>query len=329
MKFNSSINFSFFGYIRNEWSTCIKYFNCSWSTKSSHSRADIFTFFFICFKWISSFVFFWFWRIFLLFRWGCPYFHFLVYNINSTSSLTLTYSNLFLFTTASFHFLIYNFNMIFSPTLTYYNLFLFTTSSFHFLIYNLNMNFSPTLTHYNIFLFTTSCFNPMWYVRIKFWIGGVTCCSTCSGSLILKAGSFGGGLDVPLFLFSGLFFFVQFFNFRYTLLLQYYIISYIKRHISRKYNPYRRLNYHCIKSKNIWLRFIPSSFRTSMLYLSQLKSILYCSNSSSLFAILMHGTWISNGFFFIWRSNTFLLFHICKPVWILNTCKIQKNFSFP
>ena len=35
----------------------IKYLNCSWSTKSSHSRAALFTFIFICSKEISSLVF--------------------------------------------------------------------------------------------------------------------------------------------------------------------------------------------------------------------------------------------------------------------------------
>ena len=34
-------------------------------------------------------------------------------------------------------------------------------------------------------------------------------------------------------------------------------------------------------------------------------------------------------FFLRWRSNTSLLLHFRKPVWILNMCKIQKTFSFP
>ena len=127
-------------------------------------------------------------------------FHFLLYNINSTSSPTLKYSNIFLFTTDSFHLLVYNINLTFSPTLTYFNIFYFTTDSFHLHIYNLNITFSPTLTHSNLFLFTTDCFTLTWYVRIKILIGGVTCCSTCSGYLILKTGFFGEGLDVHSFL---------------------------------------------------------------------------------------------------------------------------------
>ena len=126
----------------------------------------------------------------MLFWWGCPSFHFLFFNMNSTSSPTLTYYNNFLFTTASFNVLIYNINVDFPPTLRYFNLLHFTTSSFHFLIYNLNINFYPTLTYYNLFLFNTSCFTPLWYVRIKIWIGGVNCCSTCSGFLIHKTDFF-------------------------------------------------------------------------------------------------------------------------------------------
>ena len=57
MKFNSPINLSFFGYPHNERSTYIKDFNCSRGTKSSYSRAAIFTFLFIYSKKISSLVF--------------------------------------------------------------------------------------------------------------------------------------------------------------------------------------------------------------------------------------------------------------------------------
>ena len=136
----------------------------------------------------------------MLFWWGCPSFHFLIYNINSTSSPTLTYSNLLIFTNASFHLLIYNINVVFSPTLTYLNLFLLTIVSFHFLIYNLNIIFSPTLTHSNIFLFTTNLLTLLWCVRIKKFIGCVTCWLTCLGCLIQKNRIFLEGLDVPSFL---------------------------------------------------------------------------------------------------------------------------------
>ena len=90
----------------------IKYFNYYWSTKSSHSRADLLPFFSSVLN-ESPLWYFWLWRISLFFWWGCPSFHFLIYNINSTSSPKIMYSNLFLFTTASFYFLIYNINVIF------------------------------------------------------------------------------------------------------------------------------------------------------------------------------------------------------------------------
>ena len=49
--------FYFFAYPREELSKYIKYFNCSLTTKPSHSRADIFTFIFIYYKRIYSLVF--------------------------------------------------------------------------------------------------------------------------------------------------------------------------------------------------------------------------------------------------------------------------------
>ena len=57
LKFNSSINLSFFWSPCNYQPTYIKYFNCSWITKSSHSRVSIFTFLFICSKRIAYLVF--------------------------------------------------------------------------------------------------------------------------------------------------------------------------------------------------------------------------------------------------------------------------------
>ena len=127
----------------------------------------------------------WFWKIFLLFLWGCPPLYPLIYNINPTYSTTLTYSNFFRF----------------------------TSFSFRFLIYNLNMTFSPTLTYSGLFLFNTAYFSPMWYVRIKIRIGGVTCCSTCSGYLIQKTVFLGEGIDAPSFLFFLAFFFCSVFQF--------------------------------------------------------------------------------------------------------------------
>ena len=150
----------------------------------------------------------------MLFWWGRSSFRLPIYNINSTSSPTLMYSNLFLFTTDSFHSLIYNINVTFSPTITYFNLFHFTTASLHFLIYNLSITFSPKLTYSKIFLFTTTCFNPFWCFSLKKWIGGVICCSTSLGCLIHKTGFFGEGLDVPSFLlFFDFFFLCSVYNF--------------------------------------------------------------------------------------------------------------------
>ena len=154
-----------------------------------------------------------------------PSLHFLIYNINLTSSPTLTYSNIFLFTNCSFHLLIYNINVTFSSTITYFNLFHFTTAPFHFLVYNLNITFPPTLTYSSSFLFTVSCFTPLWYVINKFWIGGVT----CLGCLIHKTCFFWEGLDVPSFIYFLAFFFsVQFFNFRCTFLP--WLIFYYRTH---------------------------------------------------------------------------------------------------
>ena len=80
----------------------------------------------------------------------------------------------------------------------------------------------------------------------------------------------------------------------------------IKRHTSCKYNLPRRLNIRFIRSKNIMLYFIASSFRTSVSYLSPLRAILYCSNNSSLFAILMHGTRISNRLNILYKVQIYL-----------------------
>ena len=126
----------------------------------------------------------------MLFRWWCTSFHFLIHKLNSTYYPTLNYSNIFLFTTAFLHFLIYIFNVTFSATLRYFNILLFTTFPFHFLVCIIKITLPPNLTHSNIFLFTTARFTPLWYVRIKIWIGGVTCCLTCLGCLIYKTDLF-------------------------------------------------------------------------------------------------------------------------------------------
>ena len=81
----------------------------------------------------------------------------------------------------------------------------------------------------------------------------------------------------------------------------------IKRLSSCKYNLSRKLNVCYIKSKNIWLHLIASSFWTSMLYFSRLRAILYCSNNSSIPAIIIHGLPISNGFIF--QMKVIYIFH--------------------
>ena len=94
LKFNSSINLSFFA--RRELSTYIKGFNSACISKSSHSRAARSFFLFDFSKRFSSFIFcirgtFWiFWS-------GYPSPHFLIVFINWAFSPTLTYSNVFLF----------------------------------------------------------------------------------------------------------------------------------------------------------------------------------------------------------------------------------------
>ena len=152
--------------------------------------------------------------------------------------------------------------MTFSATLRYFNLFLFTTFSLHFLVCILNISLYTTLMNSNLFLFTTNCFTPLWYVRIKMLIGVITCCSIFSGCFIHE-GRFFKGLDVPSFFVSVIFFYIQSFNFRCTLLTQLiFFNASIKGHFSSIYNPSRRFKLCCMKSKKIRLRFIASSFQT-------------------------------------------------------------------
>ena len=223
----------------------------------------------------------------MFFWWGCPSLYFLIHNIYLNSSPTINYANLFLCTNAFFHFLIYSFNVTFPAYLFKYlplNYF-----SFHFFVFILNITFSSTLTHSNVFHFTTYCFTTLWYVHIKILIRGITCFSTFSGFPFWKK----AWMYLP-FLFLYLFFYVQSFNYRWTLLPQLiFLIVCIKIKTSS-----RQLNVSRMKSKNIRLLFIASSYRTSMSYLSRLRTILYCSNNCSLFEILIHGLPISNGFIF-------------------------------
>ena len=125
--------------------------------------------------------------------------------------------------------------MTFSATLRYFNLFLFTIFSFHLFIFNLSIPFYPNLTHSNLFLFTIDFFTPLWYVRIKILIGGVTFCSTCLGCLINKTTFFLEGLYVPSFILFQDFLYVQSFNFRCTLLP---LLVFLYCIYQNKFHPY-------------------------------------------------------------------------------------------
>ena len=105
----------------------------------------------------------------------------------------------------------------------------------------------------------------------------------------------------------------------------YFMIVSIKIHLSRKYNPSRQLNVCCMKSKNIRLLFIASSFRTSMSDLSRLRAILYGPNNSSLFAILMHGTHISNALIFKDEGQIHFSYSISANQYVPLTCEKYKN----
>ena len=88
------------------------------------------------------------------------------------------------------------------------------------------------------------------------------------------------------------------------------------------------MNVRCMKSKNIWLRFIASSFRTSMSYVSQLRAIIYCSNNSLLFVILMHGTRISNELYFLDEGQINFSYSTSANHYGSLTCVKYKNFFF-
>ena len=105
------------------------------------------------------------------------------------------------------------------------------------------------------------------------------------------------------------------------------IVSIIGK-LSCKYNPSRILNVSCMKSKNIQLHFIASSFWTSMWYLSRLRAIIYFSNNSSLLEILMHGTPISNGLIFFKGEGhiRFSYFTSAKQYGSLTCVKYKKTF---
>ena len=105
----------------------------------------------------------------------------------------------------------------------------------------------------------------------------------------------------------------------------YYLVVSIKGYFPCKYNPSIRLNVCCIKSKNIRLRFIASSFRTSMSYLSLLRAIIYCSNNTSPIAILMHGLPISNGFFFLDEGHIHFSYSTSANHFGSLTCSKYKN----
>ena len=118
--------------------------------------------------------------------------------------------------------------------------------------------------------------------------------------LFTKQPFLGEGLDLPSFFCFCTFFLCSLFQIplRSASSIDIFLL-YLSKKFPSIYNPSRQLNVCCVKSKNIWLRFIASSSRTSLSYFYLLISILYFSNNSSLFAILMHGLMISNGFIFL------------------------------
>ena len=129
---------------------------------------------------------------------------------------------------------------------------------------------------------------------------------------------------------SGPFFSLQFFNLRCTMLPRLILFDVsVKRKISCKYNPSRRLNICYMKSNNIRLRFIASSFQTSMSCLSQLRAIIYFQNNTSLLSILMHGLPISNGFIFLDEGHVHLSYSTSANHYVsLTYVKYKQNFLY-
>ena len=169
LKFNSSINLYLFGSPSNEWSTFIKDFNFLWRTKSSHSRVAIFTLIFIYYERISSLVF-----------------------VLSGGDLCCFNEDVHPFT---FLFIISTWLILLHLRIPIFPSYLML----HFISpLQFQRGFSSTL---NNFLFSTG------YVHINIWTGGVTCCSTCSGSFIHKKYYFGRRLRCTFF-----FLFLSFFS---------------------------------------------------------------------------------------------------------------------
>ena len=236
----------------------------------------------------------------LFFRWGCQSFHFLIYIINLTSSHTLTYSSLYLLTTASFHLPIYNINVNFLLLsyflISYTSIMLTFFSSFLISVLIFSLHLCIPISSSPLLLVSLFCGMLLLNFELEVWL-----VAQLFRVLLFTKHIFSReGLDTPYFIS-----FLDFFPlFRSSIsdalcfLNWYFMIISIKRHPSCKYNPSRRLNISSMKSNNIWLRFIASSFRIWMSYLSQLRAILYCSNNSSLFSILIHGKLISNRFLY-------------------------------
>ena len=103
----------------------------------------------------------------------------------------------------------------------------------------------------------------------------------------------------------------------------YYLILSIKRHFACIYNPSRILNVRCMKSKDIRLRFIASSSRTSMSYLSQLRAILYFSNNTSIFANL--NEWFTNIRWILFRWRSYILFEFQYIAWTIDITVSQNE----
>ena len=155
LKFNSSINLSFIVSPRNELSMYIQDFNCSWSTKSSHSMNAIFTFLFICSKLISSLVF-------VIYGGDSSCLdgdvHPFTYSFILSTRILLLHLRIPISSSSLLLSLISSFTVSAWLFLLHLGL-LISSSSLLLRLYSQHYFFF-TLTHHNIFLFATACFTP-------------------------------------------------------------------------------------------------------------------------------------------------------------------------
>ena len=104
-------------------------------------------------------------------------------------------------------------------------------------------------------------------------------------------------------------------------------LLYISKKKSSIYNRSRLLNFSCMEPK-IFSNALLNHHLEPQCHICPAWEPLYISINSSLFSILIYGLLISNEYIFLWwRSYTFVLLIFCKPVWILNMCKIKNLYS--